>query len=218
MYVNKIGFHETGTTNILSNPKNSVDFSSLLNNKMTETGTNLDDIFSVASQTYDVPEYLLKAVAKAESNFRADARSSCGAMGVMQLMPGTAKSLGVTDPYDPAQNIMGGANYLRKLLDQFDGNIPYAVAAYNAGSGNVKKYNGIPPFAETQNYVNKVMGYCNDTPSIDTAQNTIASLSQTSSDNTMNNIDTTILAAELFRNIYQLQMQLMEQNNNYTAV
>jgi len=218
MYVNRTGFRETGTTSVLPTTRNNADFAGLLNNKIKGTGTKLDDIFSEASQQYDVPISLLKAVAKAESNFRADATSACGAMGVMQLMPGTAKSLGVTDPYDPAQNIMGGAKYLRTLLDQFDGNIPHAIAAYNAGPGNVKKYNGIPPFKETQNYVNKVIAYCADTSSIDTTQNSIVSQFQTGLETTISGIDTTSLVAELFRNIYQLQMLLTEQNNDYEVL
>lgn len=123
-----------------------------------QESTNLDTVFEKASQTYGVPTALLKAVAKAESNFDPDAESGAGAQGVMQLMPGTAKSLGVTDPFNAEQNIMGGAKYLSQLLREFDGDTTLAVAAYNAGPGNVKKYSGIPPFAETQSYVKKVLG------------------------------------------------------------
>lgn len=119
----------------------------------------LDRIFTIASDTYNVPKTLLKAMAKAESNFRNDATSSAGAMGIMQLMPSTASSLGVTDAYDPEQNIMGGAKYISSLLEKYNGNLSYAIAAYNAGSGNVDKYGGIPPFTETQNYVAKVLQY-----------------------------------------------------------
>ncbi|QAT50776.1 lytic transglycosylase domain-containing protein [Caproiciproducens sp. NJN-50] len=121
-------------------------------------GQGLDDIFDRASRTYGVPENLLKAVAKAESGFQADAVSRCGAQGIMQLMPSTARSLGVTDSFDPEQNIMGGAKYLGSLLGKY-GDAKLAVAAYNAGSGNVDKYGGVPPFSETQNYVEKVLSY-----------------------------------------------------------
>lgn len=122
-------------------------------------GNYLEQIFQKASDTYHVSKDLLKAMAKAESNFHAGATSHCGAMGIMQLMPGTAASLGITDAYDPEQNIMGGAQYISRLLEKYNGNLSFAVAAYNAGSGNVDKYGGIPPFQETQNYVVKVLRY-----------------------------------------------------------
>lgn len=116
---------------------------------------------SKAAQTYNIPEKLIAAVMKQESNFNSTAVSSAGASGLMQLMPSTAKFLGVSDRLDPEQNIMGGAKYLRQMLNQFDNDISTALAAYNAGPGNVKKYNGIPPFKETQNYVKNVLNYFN---------------------------------------------------------
>lgn len=137
------------------------DFATILSNSEDKSSVELDDIFKAASEKYGVPVNLLEAVAKAESNFNPDATSSCGAMGIMQLMPGTAHSLGVSDAYDPEQNIMGGAKYLSQLLSEFQGNTKLAVAAYNAGPGSVVEYNGIPPYAETENYVDRVMGYCN---------------------------------------------------------
>lgn len=120
---------------------------------------DLDDIFNAAAKKYNVSEDLLKAIGKAESNFNAKAVSRCGAQGIMQLMPTTAASLGVTDSFDAEQNIMGGAKYISALVKKYDGNTSLALAAYNAGSGNVAKYGGIPPFEETQNYVKKVMNY-----------------------------------------------------------
>ncbi len=121
--------------------------------------TDLDTIFEEASAEYGVPLYLLKAVAKAESSFNPDSVSQSGAMGVMQLMPETAEELGVSDAFDPEENIMGGADYLSQKLVEYGGNVELALAAYNAGSGNVAKYGGIPPFEETQNYVKKVTAY-----------------------------------------------------------
>ena len=118
--------------------------------------TNLDSIFKEASDKYGVSERLLKAIAYTESGFQADVTSSSGAMGIMQLMPSTASAYGVSDPYDAYQNIMGGAAVLKDLLNMFQGNQSLAIAGYNAGCGNVKKYGGIPPFTETQNYVAKV--------------------------------------------------------------
>ncbi|MDR1300047.1 MAG: lytic transglycosylase domain-containing protein [Oscillospiraceae bacterium] len=131
---------------------------------------DLDEIFSRASAEYGVPLDLLRAVARAESGFNPNAVSRCGAVGVMQLMPGTARSLGVTDSYDPEQNIMGGAKYLRQMLDEFNGDTQLALAAYNAGPGAVKKYGGIPPYAETQGYVRTVTKYAGDSVMAGTAR------------------------------------------------
>ena len=129
---------------------------------------SLEDIFQDAAATYDVPVNLLKAVAKAESEFNPNAVSHCGAQGIMQLMPATASYLGVEDAFDPEQNIMGGAKYLSSLLKTYDGDVTLALAAYNAGSGNVKKYGGVPPFKETQNYIKKISGFLNQNFSLDT--------------------------------------------------
>ena len=118
--------------------------------------TNLDSIFKEAADKYGVSERLLKAIAYTESGFQADVTSFSGAMGIMQLMPSTASAYGVSDPYDAYQNIMGGAAVLKDLLNMFQGNQSLAIAGYNAGCGNVKKYGGVPPFTETQNYVAKV--------------------------------------------------------------
>ena len=118
-----------------------------------------DSIIAEASQKYNVDESLIRAVIRQESGFNPQATSCCGAQGMMQLMPETAAELGVTNAYDARDNIMGGTKYLSRLLNQFDGNMTKAIAAYNAGPGSVQQYGGVPPYAETQNYVDKVLGY-----------------------------------------------------------
>jgi len=135
-------------------------FASTLRSRSISSGSvDLDAIFDAAGQKYNISPNLLKAVAKVESNFQADVTSRVGAMGIMQLMPGTAKYLGVDDPYNAEQSIMGGAKYLREQLDRFEGDVELALAAYNAGWPAVIKHGGIPPFRETQAYVPKVLSY-----------------------------------------------------------
>jgi hypothetical protein len=112
-----------------------------------------------ASQTYQVEVALIKAVIMAESGYNPKAVSRKGAQGLMQLMPSTAKWLGVHDAFDPMLNIDGGVRYLRRLLDRFDGDVQLALAAYNAGSRHVRKYGGVPPFKATHIYIKKVMQY-----------------------------------------------------------
>lgn len=117
----------------------------------------IDDMIAEASRKYGVDPKLMDAVARTESNYAPNAVSSAGAVGVMQLMPDTASSLGVTDIYNPRDNIEGGVKYMKQMLNAFDGNVTKAVAAYNAGPQAVKDYNGVPPYAETKNYVQKVL-------------------------------------------------------------
>jgi soluble lytic murein transglycosylase-like protein len=126
------------------------------------TGTVRQHI-QMAAQQYGISRDLVDAVAWQESRYNPRARSSAGAIGVMQLMPGTARNLGVTNPHDVRQNVAGGAAYLREQLDRFGNNIPLALAAYNAGPGAVRKYGGIPPYRETQNYVRKIMQRLSET-------------------------------------------------------
>ena len=118
--------------------------------------SNLSAIVNQAAREYQVDPRLVNAVAQAESGGDQSAVSPVGAIGVMQLMPETAASLGV-DPYDEKQNVEGGAKYLREMLDEFGGDVRKAVAAYNAGPAAVRAYGGVPPYRETQDYVSKVL-------------------------------------------------------------
>jgi soluble lytic murein transglycosylase-like protein len=115
-----------------------------------------------AAQKHGVDPALLTALVRQESNFNPNARSPAGATGLTQLMPGTAASLGVTDSTDPAQALDGGAKYLKQQLEKFGGDERLALAAYNAGPGAVQRFGGIPPYAETQNYVKKVLAYAEE--------------------------------------------------------
>ncbi len=118
-----------------------------------------DSLVEAAAQRYGIEPAVLHGLIQQESGFDPSAQSSAGASGLTQLMPATASSMGVANPLNPAESIEGGARYLSQLMGQFSGNTTDALAAYNAGPGAVKQYGGVPPYAETQSYVTKVLGY-----------------------------------------------------------
>ncbi len=131
-----------------------------VNAQLYTNNTTKDQIMSMiedTSQKYGVDSKLIKALVQQESGFNPNAKSKAGALGLMQLMPSTAKGLGVTDPMDPKQNIEGGVKYFKSMLDRFHGNTILALAAYNAGPNAVSKYDGVPPYKETQNYVRSIL-------------------------------------------------------------
>lgn len=163
------------------NATSGTDFDKIYNDIAVDD--SLESIFAGAAKEFGINENFLKAVAKAESGFDPDAVSGCGAQGIMQLMPFISESYGVTDPFDAKQNIYAGAQLLSELLDNYNGNATLALAAYNAGSGSVQKYGGVPPYDETVNYINKINdilggSLAGDSKTIDGASTTDFSVAQ----------------------------------------
>jgi len=161
--ISKVNLQTSSASTAGSSSIVTQSFSEVFSNRssLSSGSADLDAIFEAAGRRYNISPNLLKAVAQVESNFRPNVTSRAGAQGIMQLMPATARHLGVSDPFDPEQNIMGGARYLRELLDRFDGDISLALASYNAGWPTVMRHGGIPPFAETQAYVPRVLSIYN---------------------------------------------------------
>lgn len=160
-----------GTDDSISVPDKSAakEFKAILDEKMGENkGTvekttfknsreDIENLINKYAQKNNLDPDFIKAVVKQESGFNPDAKSKCGAMGLMQLMPQTAKGLGVIDAFDPEQNIDGGTRYLKSMMNRFNNDPKLALAAYNAGPAAVQKYGDIPPYRETQNYVKNIL-------------------------------------------------------------
>ena len=152
------------------------------------SGTAYRDLIKQAAERHALPITLIEAVIRVESNFDPRAISSKGARGLMQLMPGTALLLGVRDAFDVAQNIDGGARHLRALVDRYAGNLAFALAAYNAGAEAVTRHGGIPPFAETRAYIDRVLrlaGHTSLSPTVRSVNSTqlAANIHETSAPN-----------------------------------
>ena len=126
-------------------------------NTQSATKSQILNVINQIADKHGVDEKLVQALIKQESGFNPKAKSKAGAMGLMQLMPSTAKNLGVQDPYNIVQNVEGGVKYLKSMLNRYNGNVILALAAYNAGPGAVDKYDGVPPYKETQNYVRNIL-------------------------------------------------------------
>ena len=160
-----------GTDDNVSSPDKSAakEFKAILDEKMSEnketvekttfknSREDIENLINKYAQKNNLDPDFIKAVVKQESGFNPDAKSKCGAMGLMQLMPQTAKGLGVIDAFDPEQNIDGGTRYLKSMMNRFNNDPKLALAAYNAGPAAVQKYGDIPPYRETQNYVKNIL-------------------------------------------------------------
>ncbi|MCI9441552.1 MAG: lytic transglycosylase domain-containing protein [Ruminococcus sp.] len=206
--------HSTGSLYSGRTTSSTQSFADTFQSAVQKLGVpeSMDSIFEEAAELYDVPVNLLMAVGKAESGYNANAVSPVGAMGVMQLMPATAASLGVDNAFDARSNIMGGAKYLSQMLQRYDGDIDLALAAYNAGSGNVEKYGGVPPFDETINYIRRIRGYMGEDLTTGKTVESAASSKTTGRTSALKNttVDTsaefTQELAEYFVNMMRLQM------------
>lgn len=156
-YVKIIKDNTSSFDEILNNEINETNATDANNIPSEKTSGDYSSLIDSSARKYNLNSSIIKAVIQAESGYDPNAVSNKGAMGLMQLMPNTAKGLGVDNAFDPAENIEGGTKFLKGLLEEFGGNLELALAAYNAGAGSVRKYGGIPPYEETQNYVKKIM-------------------------------------------------------------
>jgi soluble lytic murein transglycosylase len=145
-----------GVTHFTNIPQNK-DYKIVISEKKTRSGNDFSYIIRKKSRKYNIEPSIIKAVITAESNWNPRAVSKKGAIGLMQLMPSTARDMQINNPYDPEENIEAGTRYLRFLLDKFEGNLTLALAAYNAGPGKIERSGGVPPFPETKKFVRKVI-------------------------------------------------------------